>query len=232
MSISRSIRTLAAIGAVAAAAAGCGDGSGGLPDAEFLLRGARAAGADIDSAHVEMTTSAPIAGLAVRELTADVRARQGAEPGASAGEAVVSGLRMRFVERDGQLLARDASGKYLPASAFSANMGQLPNPSVLLDPDRGLTRMLRNFRDPRTEIRETHEGVQAFRVAGDIPQEDARTWLPELRQDARLVVWFATSGRHLPVAARLSMPDESGRIASIDFALSDLNKKVGIPDVS
>lgn len=226
----RGIRVMIAAVAVSIAVAGCGDGSGGLPDAEFLLRGARAASGDVTSVHVQMSASGPIPGLAVRGLTADIRGRDDSKPGASVGTAEVAGSAVAFVEQDGKLYTKSANGSYAPAPE-SAGRG-FPIPSTLIDPDRGLARMLANMRDARTEVRETVDGVQAFRVTGDIPREDAAVWIPSVTTDTRLTVWFATAGRHLPVKTELAVPDSSGKVTTIGFALSNPNKKVQVPTVA
>ncbi|WP_067826825.1 LppX_LprAFG lipoprotein [Nocardia inohanensis] len=221
--------------AVLAGATACWDGTGGLPDAGFLLRGARAASGDVTSAHVEMSASAPVPGLAARTFSADVRAPHKSEPGASVGAAdIVLGAnrsqRVEFVERDSQLYTKSASGKFNPAPKLSG-AGELPIPSTLLDPERGLARMLANISDARTEVRETIDGVLAFRVTGTVPRADAQVWLPTIREDARLTVWFAATGRHLPVGTRLTVPGADGAPVTIDFALSDLNRKVSVPAI-
>ncbi|UGT41912.1 LppX_LprAFG lipoprotein [Nocardia yamanashiensis] len=221
--------------AVLAGATACWDGTGGLPDAAFLLRGARAASGDVASAHVEMAAAAPVPGLAARTFSADVRAPRGSESGSSVGAAdIVLGAdrsqRVEFVERNGQLYTKSASGKYSPAPKLSG-AGELPIPSTLLDPERGLARMLANITDARTEVRETHSGVMAFRVIGTVPRADAQVWLPTLREDARLTVWFAATGRHLPVGTRLTVAGADGAPVAIDFALSELNRKVTVPAI-
>ncbi|MEV0711610.1 LppX_LprAFG lipoprotein [Nocardia aurea] len=227
----RSVRVIVAIVAVLAGVSACGDGSGGLPDPEFLLRGATAAAGSVTSAHVEMTTSDAIPGLAARALSADVRARKGSEPGASVGTVDVGGMRFDFAEQDERLFSKSSDGKYVPAQQLSGG-GALPKPSTLLDPDRGLAAMLANLSNVRTEAREEFDGVQAFRVTGDVPRADAAVWLPSIQGDARLAIWFATAGRHLPVGTRLTVAGSSGEPASIDFALSNLNKKVRVPSVA
>ncbi|MFI5781319.1 LppX_LprAFG lipoprotein [Nocardia sp. NPDC051570] len=227
----RTVPSLVAIGVVLSAIAACGDGSGGLPDPNFLLRGATAASGSLTSAHVQMTTSGPVPGLAARTLSADIRAPKGGVGGAAVGTAEIAGLRFDFVEQGGQLYSRSADGKYAPAQPLSG-VGELPEPSVMLDPDHGLAHMLADIEHPATEAREQFHGVEAFRVTGNVSRADAQAWLPGLRQDAGLTIWFATAGRHLPVGTRMTVPGASGGTVTIDFTLSDLNKKVQVPAVS
>lgn len=234
MRVREHIRIALVVAAILAGGTACGDGSGGLPDAEFLLRGARAASGSVTSAHIEMSTSAPVPGLAARALTADVRAPAGTTPGASVGAADINNadtsMHVRFIERDGRLYVKSLGGTYQPAPQMPG-VGELPIPSSLLDPERGLARMLANLADVRTEAREVFDGVLAFRVTGVVPRADAQVWLPGVGADPRLSVWFAASGRHLPVGTRLSVAGSDGATATIDFALSDLNKKVTVPSV-
>lgn len=221
------IRAGSAVAITAFLAVGCGDGSGGLPDPHFLLRGATAASAAVTSAHVEMSSAGRLSGLGAGELSADVRARGKAGPGASVGTAQVAGAPLAFVEQEGRFYTRGPDGRYSAAPGTAA----LPRPSELLDPERGLAKLLGGLRDVRTEAREEHEGVLAFRVVGTVPRADAAAWLPGSAGDPTLTVWFAAQGRHLPVGTRLTTVNEAGEPVTIDFALSELNEKVQIPAV-
>ncbi|MEV0355349.1 LppX_LprAFG lipoprotein [Nocardia sp. NPDC050697] len=225
----RIFRAGSAVAITAFLAVGCGDGSGGLPDPQFLLRGATAASAAVTSAHVQMNSEGRLSGLDARELSADVRARGKAGPGASVGTAKVTGATLAFVEQEGRFYTRGPDGRYsaaqLPAGAA------LPRPSELLDPERGLAKLLGGLREVRTEAREEREGVLAFRVVGTVPRADAAAWLPGSTGDPTLTVWFAAQGRHLPVGTRLSTVNDTGQPVTIDFALSELNEKVQIPAV-
>ncbi|MFC8529859.1 LppX_LprAFG lipoprotein [Nocardia sp. NPDC057227] len=225
----RIIRAGSAVAITAFLAVGCGDGSGGLPDPQFLLRGATAASAAVTSAHVEMSSEGSLSGFSARELNADVRARGKSGPGASVGTAEVAGATLAFVEQEGRFYSRGADGRY--SAAQLPGGAALPRPSELLDPERGLAKLLGGLREVRTEAREEHEGVLSFRVTGTVPRADAAVWLPGTAGDPTLTVWFAAQGRHLPVGTRLATVNDTGEPVTIDFALSELNEKVQIPAV-
>ncbi|MFF3570021.1 LppX_LprAFG lipoprotein [Nocardia jiangxiensis] len=228
MDTSRALKTILMAAVVSAGVVACGDGSGGLPDPHYLLRGAVAGAGDVSSAHIEMTSSGVVAGLPVQNMSADVVAPKGSAAGASVGTVESVGVRVNFVERKGVLYSRGQDGKYAPVQQIHG-AGTLPHPSTLLDPDHGLAHTLADLKNVVTEVREDHDGTLAFRVTGDLPAADVGAWLPGVHADKRIAVWFAATGRHQPLGTRLTVPGSTP--ASIDFTLSNLNRKVQVPQV-
>lgn len=222
------MKTILMAAVVSAAAVACGDRSGGLPNPHYLLRGAIAGAGDVTSAHVEMTTSGPVTGLPAQALTADVLAPRKGKPGSSVGTVEAVGVHVNFVEQKGALYSRGQDGKYAPVQQVQG-VGELPRPSTLLDPDHGLAHTLNDLTNVVTEAREDHNGTLAFRVTGDLPAADVSAWLPSVHANNRISVWFAATGRHQPLGTRLTVQGSSP--ASIDFMLSNLNRKVQVPQV-
>lgn len=220
------------IGLVAA----CGDG--GLPDARYLIDNAAPAVGGITSGHVRMNADGPVAGSALTGLDADVAAGHGGAPGYAMGQATVvldsGSAAVHFVERNGRLSVRGLGGGYLPAAAFLPSTGpgsSIPLPSTLLDPHKGLSHTLACLRDAHTIDRETIDGATVFRVIGTVPRDVVAQLLPGVDADARLTVWFAAAGRHLPVRTELTLPGTNGKPVTILIMVSKPNEKFTVPSV-
>ncbi|MEV7007566.1 LppX_LprAFG lipoprotein [Streptosporangium sp. NPDC051022] len=69
------------------------------------------------------------------------------------------------------------------------------DPSAVLDPDKGVVRLLGSALNPRTEAAEKIDGTDAYRVAATLPQEVLSTVVPGLKEnvDGRLWIDRATS---------------------------------------
>lgn len=222
------LSTVVGLSAVVGSGTACGDGSGGLPDAAFLIRETVPSAKDVVSGHVVMTMSAALPGVAVQGFDADVRARRAGLPGGAVGTATVGGMTIPFAEIGGRMYVQTTDETYRPAPPLPDGRA-MPSPSSIIDPDRGLARLLGALRDPKTEVRERVRGVLAFRVTGTVPRAVVAGVLPGARTDARLSVWFAAKGRHQPVVNTLTIPDTSGKPVTVDVMLSDPNKKVRLP---
>jgi len=207
-----------------------GDGSGGLPDPDFLLRDAAAASTGVRTAHVDLETSGQVPGLAVRSLDADVVAPRADSPGAAEGTATVTlgngPVTVRFVEIDGRILVDQGGGRYAPPPSSTE---QLPRPSVLLDPDAGLGATLANLQGAQTVVREDVDGTTAFKVTGEVPGDVVARLLPGVApEETPMSVWFAVEGRHAPVKSELTVADGSGGTTTLTLRLTDANRPVEI----
>lgn len=217
--------------AAAAICVACtGDGSGGLPDPDFLLHDAVAASTGVRTAHVDLQTSGQVPGLAVRSLDANVVAPRDDSPGAAEGTATVTlgggPVTVRFVETDGRILVDTGGGHYVPPPTATE---QLPRPSVLLDPDAGLGATLASLQGAQTVVREDVDGTTAFKVTGSVPGDVVARLLPGVApEETPMAVWFDVKGRHAPVKSELTVADGSGGTSTLTLRMSDANRPVEI----
>ncbi|WP_433630159.1 LppX_LprAFG lipoprotein [Nocardia sp. CA-120079] len=204
---------------------------GGLPRPAQLLRNAAAAARATTSAHVTLQLSgAPLSGVSVRAMSADV-VRDG--DARAKGQLVVPSAfgdaRLDFVEIDSTIYTRDASGRFAPAPQQNGSANPLP--TALIDPHRGVANLLSSMSSVQTEAREIVGNVDAFRVTGLVAAHDIAQVVPSVTTDGKLTVWFKVGGRHEPVATRLVIGQ--GDLASqsvLDVMVSDVNRPVHVAD--
>ncbi|MFI6363939.1 LppX_LprAFG lipoprotein [Nocardia sp. NPDC050630] len=205
---------------------------GGLPRPAQLLRNAAAAARATTSAHVTLQLSgAPLTGVSVRAMSADVVRHGDAR---AKGQLVVPSAfgdaRFDFVEIDSTIYTRDASGRFAPAPP-QQNGAANPLPTTLIDPHRGVANLLSSMTSVQTEARETVGDVDAFRVTGLVAAHDIAQVVPSVITDGTLTVWFKVGGRHEPVATRLVIGQgEPASQSVLDVRVSDVNRPVHVAD--
>jgi lipoprotein LprG len=104
-----------------------------------------------------------------------------------------------------------------------AMVAQLYDPSALLDPERGVAKLLTTATGPKTEAREKADGKDAYRVRATLPKDVAAALVPGVTADLPGQVWVAT-GDHRPVKLRMEIPVAGGAgKGSVIVSLKEFN---------
>jgi len=98
--------------------------------------------------------------------------------------------------------------------------------SVLLNPDTGLGNVLANFSDPKTEGRETINGVDAVRVTGTVSADAVNKIAPQIAATGPVpgTAWIREDGNHELVQAKLEPTPGN----SITMTCTDWGKSVTV----
>ena len=189
----------------AAACSGGGDSAKGLPEGREVLAQSSAAMRDVTSLGFTLDTEGQPAVPVKRgdiELLKSGDAR-GTLQISQAGQAV----EMNFVLVGPTVYYKGVTGGYqrLPR----AMVAQLYDPTALLDPGRGVAKLLTTATGPKTEAREKIGGKDAYRVRATLPKDVAAALVPGVAQDLTGRVWVGTAD-HRPVRLRMEMPAASG----------------------
>jgi lipoprotein LprG len=223
MVLRRALLTLLA--ATAALVAGCSNAptAPALPDANSLLKDASASAAKFTSTHFSLTTNGSVPGLSVQKLDGDLTKAGG---GAAKGTGILTMLGQRiegeFVLAGGSLYLKGPTGGFqkIPAALSSS----LYDPSAILDPQRGIPKMLASVQNAKTEGEESIDGTPTYKVTGTIPKDAMNGLLPGITADANATLWLRKDAGHAPVKASLAFPGN----ASVDVTLSDVDKPVTV----
>lgn len=217
------------LGLLAAALLLTGCTSGGtpnLPAAGTLLSSSGRAMRSVTSVHFAIDVEGTLAGVPIRNASGDLNAR-----GQARGNAKISELG-QFVQVDFVLVGRTfyvkgPTGGYQRIPAVLA--GNLFDPTAILDPDRGVAKVLASVRGARTMARESVDGTNSYRVTGTIDENVVSALVPGIGRDVDATVWVAVAGRHLPVRAEFRVPGAGGsQGARVDVDLSRINDPVSV----
>ncbi|WP_028662360.1 LppX_LprAFG lipoprotein [Saccharomonospora iraqiensis] len=177
------------------------DTTGPLPDGRELVDTATRALADVRGVRFEFHVSGALPGLPVRTVEG-VATRDGGPHGSARGEAdvqrgterhrydfVLDGAELRLTDPDDSTADRDGgAGGTRPAP------GPL-TPARLLDPEHGLTTLLREATALETESREELDGVPSYRVGGELDREVVAGFVPGVHDDVAVKFWVAGRGQ-------------------------------------
>jgi lipoprotein LprG len=219
--------TLAAIAAFTTACTSDDSSAGGdsLPDGAGLLKDAAASTADITSAHFTLTVNGEIPDLPVKKAEGDLT-REGGGSGAAKGTVTMTLLgdlfEGEFVLVDDSLYIKGPTGGWnkLPASLVS----NLYDPAAILDPERGVAKVLESVRNAKTEGTEDIDGVSTYRVTGRVAKDVVSQLVPGISSDSDITFWVRQDDGHQPVKATVKVTGD----ATVDVTLSDIDKQVEI----
>ncbi|WP_116041437.1 LppX_LprAFG lipoprotein [Amycolatopsis palatopharyngis] len=229
--ISRRI-LLGAFALAIAATAGCTSDEaqdGPLPDAPGLLDQAATATANITSAHFALQVNGSVPGLSVQNLEGDLTTEGGPSGAArGTGKVALGGqlVEVEFVLAEDNLYIKGPTGGFqkLPAALGAG----VYDPSAVLDPERGVSKVLRSVQNPVTKAQEEVDGVQTYKVTGTVSKDVLAGLLPGAPSGGDITFWLRTEGEHLPVKASVALPGEGGEPATVDVVLSDVDKPVTV----
>ncbi len=99
----------------------------------------------------------------------------------------------------------------------------LYDPAAILDPDRGVAKVLASVRNAKTEGTEDIDGVSTYRVTGRVAKDVVENLVPGIKSDVDITFWVKQDGDHQPVKASVKIGGPT-----VDVTLTDIDKQVSI----
>lgn len=200
-----------------------------LPEAGPLLEQAAKTTSEITSAHVTLQVNGKSSGLPIQRLEGDLTREGGKAAAKGTAKMKVMGqlVSVRFVLTDGTLYVQGPTGGYqkIPRSMASA----IPDPSAMLNPEQGISKILRSVRDAKTVAREKVGDTPTLKVTGSAPAGSLEVLLPSLSSKTDVTFWLAEARGHQPVKAELTLPSGgNAKPATAVVTLSQVNKPVTV----
>jgi lipoprotein LprG len=213
-----------ALGIVTALLAGCSSSrtsNAPLPDAATLLKQSSDTTKNLKSVHLVLQVTGSIPNLPVHSLTGDLT---NVPAVAAKGNANITALGQTinadFVVANGKLYAALTPNKWTNFGSAA----DIYDPSVILDPDKGLANVLANFTNPKSDGRETIDGIQTVRVKGTVNGPVIGAIVPEVNNQVPATAWIREGGDHDLVKASV----ETSPGNTIDMTLSNWNQPVAV----
>ncbi|HEV2780165.1 MAG TPA: LppX_LprAFG lipoprotein [Actinophytocola sp.] len=222
------IGSLALVASVATACTDDPSASAPGPDAASLLRDAAGATRNIRSAHFTLKVDGQLPGVPVHSAEGDLT-REGGPSGAAKGTVNMDLLGQlfegEFVLVNDSVYIKGATGGFqqLPASLVS----NIYDPSAILNPDKGIAKVLSSVQDPRSEGTESVDGTSAYKVSGRVGKDVVRGLVPGVESDVDITFWLRQDNKQ-PVKASVKSQGGDGGTATVDVTLSDVDKPVTI----
>ncbi len=197
--------------ALVASCSGGGAQKTTLPDGAQLLNDSSTAMRTVTTIHFTIRAQGNVPNVPLRY--ADGRlTRQGTAQGTAKVDRGGQLVQEEFVIIGDTLYLRGPTGDFqkLPSSVA----GAVYDPSVILNPDRGIAALLVSGKDATTEARELVGRVDTYRLRANFPRQSLGTLVPGLSKDTPGQVWIAVQGSRV---VKAQFPVGDGLI-SVHFA--------------
>ncbi|HEY3751796.1 MAG TPA: LppX_LprAFG lipoprotein [Pseudonocardiaceae bacterium] len=220
-------RLLVVLGLFAVLLAGCSSGgTANLPAASTLLSSSGAAMRAVTSVHFSITVNGTLAGVPIQNADGDLNAQGQAKGNAKISE-LGQTLQVDFVLVNKTFYLKGATGGYQKIPAALA--GNLFDPTAILDPNRGVAKVLTSVQGASTQGQESVNGTDCYRITGKVAKGVVAALVPGINSDVTATLWVATAGKHLPVKAEFAVPGNGGsQGARVDVVISNVNEPVSV----
>ncbi|MBA2472125.1 MAG: LppX_LprAFG lipoprotein [Pseudonocardiales bacterium] len=165
-----------------------------LPNGAELLADSAKAMRAVTTTHFAVEVEGNSPGVQLRSAEGQLT-RAGSAKGVAKVDEGAQLLELQFVIIGQDIYLRPPTGpvQKLPLS-FA---GTVYDPSVILNPDRGIAAALASGTGPTTETREQVDGVDTYRLQVKFPAQPLGSLVPQLAQDKTSEIWVATQGSRL-----------------------------------
>jgi len=198
--------------------AGCTESKGtpeAQPDAAPILAKAGQSTRAATSVHFVVDVQGTIAGLPLRK--ADGRlTREGKAKGTATLDQEGTILQIDFVLVDQKLYYKGPTGSTWTAVPASV-AGSVYDPAAILDPERGLAKLLGTARDFKQVGTEDIDGVKCVKITGTIAKDRIVPILPGVTQDAAATLWLTDDDAKLPRQAEFVIAGTTVKITTSDW---------------
>ena len=223
------VLALIALPLSACSSGGSGSGSGSkettnLPAATQLLSSGATAMTAVQSVRFSINASGQISGLALRSATGQLTRAGNAQGNASVSESGAL-VEINFVIVGSTAYIKGATGGYskVPLQVATA----VYNPEAILDPDKGVVKLLQTATGARTVDRETLDGQSVYHVKALLAQPVLATLVPGDSQSEQGDLWLTVSSSQL-VQVSFPVQTASGGSGSVTASFSDFGAPVTI----
>jgi lipoprotein LprG len=204
------------------AAAGCSsstDTGTPPPDGAALLKEASETMKTVNSATFALTVTGQVPGVPVKEVSGDLN-RAGEAKGNAKLDQFGQTFEVEFVLFDKKLYIKGITGSWQEFGDAS----RIYDPSAILDPDRGVAKLLASIQSPVSEGREDIGGVKTVRVSGKVAKDIVTGLVPGVQSDVNVKVWVKDEAGKQPVRAQVEISPGN----TVDITLSEVNKPVAV----
>ena len=199
-----------------------------LPAGDALVKESAAAMREIKTAQFLIAADGAVAGLSLRRAEGTLT-KEGNAKGTAQIEQSGANVELSFVIVGDKIYLKGPTGGYqtLPLTLAAS----VYDPSAILDPDRGIAKVLSSATDAKTEASESVDGKTAWRVAATSAAADLAAIIPGVTGSVPGKVWIDSSDKRLLKAA-FALPsagDAKGGTVTVTFKEFDAPATISAP---
>ncbi|NUT32512.1 MAG: LppX_LprAFG lipoprotein [Hamadaea sp.] len=204
--MSRTLRAVAALSIIALLAGGCSkkeQPQGDLPNGATLMAEADKAMSGVTSAHFTLDVAGEIAGVTVGKAEGDLTKEGSAKGTAQIAQAGVKVETSFVIIGDSAYLKGPTGGYNKIPLAFAA---AVYDPSAILDPERGVAKLLRTAKAPQTVAKEG----DAYKVTFEPDPAEVQNVIPTKATGITGTVWIDATTKKV-VKGEFGVPGSDGK---------------------
>jgi|SRR5690348_5444402 len=199
-----------------------------LPAGDALLKDSAAAMHDVKTAQFKITSDGPIAGLSLHQAEGTLT-REGNAKGTAEIEQSGQPVEVSFVIVGDKIYLKGPTGGYqaLPLALAAT----VYDPSAILNPDKGIAKVLSTASGAKTEATEDVDGQPTYRVAATMNAADLVTVVPGVTDAVPGKLWISKADKKLLKAA-FTLPnvgDTKGGTVTVTFSNFDAPASISAP---
>jgi lipoprotein LprG len=179
---------------------------------------------EIKTTRFLITADGAISGLSLRRAEG-VLTEEGSAEGTAQVEQAGQNVELTFVIVGDKIYLKGPTGGYqeLPLALAAS----VYDPSAILDPDRGIARVLSTAINPRTEAAEAVDGTDTYRVAVTAAGADLKAVIPGVTGDVPGKVWLGSTDKRLHKAV-FTLPAAGGATGTVTVTFSEFDAPADI----
>src|SRR5262245_46852659 len=161
-----------------------------LPAADGLLKASAADMRQVRTVRFAIEADGTVAGLSLRTANG-VLTKEGDASGKAQVQQFGTNVEVEFIVKGDKMYIKGPTGGFqeLPLALAST----VYDPSAILDPDRGVAKLLDTATEGRTEGRESVNGTDAYRVTAKLDPSVVNTLVPGVSGDIRGELWIGVT---------------------------------------
>lgn len=198
--------------------------SGPLPAASDLVTQSEQAMSDLQSVHFSIDVKGTLPGLPLQSAQGDLT-REGNAKGTATITELGATIQADFVILGQTFYLKAGTGGYqsLPLATASS----IYDPSAILDPNRGLVKLMASAQNPKVEAREQVDGKGAYRVSLTPDPGSLNTLIPGAGAGATGKIWIDAAS-HQVLKGVFTIPGSGKQGATVTITISNFNAPVTI----
>jgi lipoprotein LprG len=178
----------------------------------------------LKTAHITIDSSGKVGTIPIRTADGDLT-KEGNAKGSIKLLALGSVIQLDFVVIGDTFYIKGLTGGWQKASA--AEVATFYDPSGILDPSRGVAKVLSTATNAKTEATESINGVDTYRIAATLDNKTLASIVPDTPNGTTSKVWLDQNTKRL-VKAELDIPAGAGGPGTVTITLTDLDKPVTV----
>ncbi|GAA1634655.1 LppX_LprAFG lipoprotein [Saccharothrix algeriensis] len=213
----RTSHALAALAALALTLTGCTSTAddpttpADLPAAQTLLTEGAAAMTAVKSAHFVIDVTGKISGVPLKRAEGDLT-QEGSAKGTATIETLGTAVEANFVIVGDKAYLQGATGGYQQFPLTAA--AQLYDPSAILDPNRGVAKLLTTIKSATTKAKETVDGRETYKIEVEPDAVALAALVPGVGAGVTGFLWLDASTKQL-VKGEFTVPAKGSDPAGV-----------------